>query len=201
MPSRLTTIASFENPAEAHLARARLENEGIAAVVTGEATASWLWYYGTAIGGAQLQVFEEDAPQAREVLGKIHQVPRQPAPVADDGAEQDAESEAEDPEQQALEATVRRAWRAAVLGIVLGPVAVAFTVYSMVEHIDLAAWWYAYPVVMIFNIYSMWLLLQVMSSGRELPPRAQATYWSAWGVNALAVLLSAAVVARFLMDP
>lgn len=159
MPAQLTTIATFESPAEAHLARLQLENEGIPAVITGEATATCLWYYGTAIRGAQLQVFEEDAKRAQELLNQIEALsPETPWPL---------DAEEDDPELERLEADVRRAWRAAVLGVFIT------------------------PVLMILNAYSVWLLLNVQVSGRPLSGKVRRFFWMAWGANALAVLLSA----------
>jgi len=158
LPAQLTTIATFETPAEAHLARLQLENEGIPAVITGEATATCLWYYGTAIRGAQLQVFEQDAERARALLNQIEALsPDSPWPL---------DAEEDDPELESVEADVRRAWRAAVLGIFLT------------------------PVLMILNAYSVWLLVKAQRSGQPLYGRVRWYFWMAWAANALAALLS-----------
>jgi hypothetical protein len=64
----MVTIATFENPTEAHAAKHCLEAEGIAAVVTDEAVGNWLSYMGSAIGGIKLQVAETDVARGEEVL-------------------------------------------------------------------------------------------------------------------------------------
>ena len=66
--NRLVTIARFSHPAEAHAARNRLERAGIAAVVTDETAASMLSYVGSALGGARVQVEEQEARRAGEIL-------------------------------------------------------------------------------------------------------------------------------------
>jgi hypothetical protein len=66
---RWITIATFSMAAEAHLARLKLENEGVACVIVDEHLISTNWLLSPAIGGIKLQVPEELAGQAREVLG------------------------------------------------------------------------------------------------------------------------------------
>lgn len=68
MSDRLTTIYSYETPAEAHAAKNRLEAEGIVAFVADESAANMLSYVGPAIGGAKLQVAEADAERSLQVL-------------------------------------------------------------------------------------------------------------------------------------
>jgi len=68
VPDRLTTVYSYENPAEAHAAKNRLEAEGIAAFVADESAANMLSYMGSAIGGAKLQVAESDAEWSLRIL-------------------------------------------------------------------------------------------------------------------------------------
>ncbi len=64
----LITIASFANPLDANLAKSRLEADGIDCVVTNEHIASMNWIWPLAIGGVGLQVLEEDARRALEIL-------------------------------------------------------------------------------------------------------------------------------------
>jgi hypothetical protein len=64
----LVTIQKYGTPQEAHLARSVLDAAGIEACVTDESTATWMWYVGTALGGARVQVAEHDAERARQVL-------------------------------------------------------------------------------------------------------------------------------------
>jgi len=66
---RLVTVARFASTAEAGWHCSRLEAAGIGAVVQGSVSRDMLGYYGSAIGDAQLQVAEQDAEKAREILG------------------------------------------------------------------------------------------------------------------------------------
>jgi DNA-directed RNA polymerase subunit RPC12/RpoP len=64
----LTTIATFSFPYEAHIARAKLESEGIPAFVADEQTINMQWLYSNALGGVRLQVPGSYAERALEVL-------------------------------------------------------------------------------------------------------------------------------------
>lgn len=64
----MVTIASFSFPHEAHIARAKLESEGIPAFVADEHTINMQWLYSNALGGVRVQVPEPFAKQANEIL-------------------------------------------------------------------------------------------------------------------------------------
>ena len=64
----LVTIASFSFPHEAHIARAKLESEGIPAFVADEHTINMQWLYSNALGGVKVQVPDTFVKQANEVL-------------------------------------------------------------------------------------------------------------------------------------
>jgi Putative prokaryotic signal transducing protein len=65
---RLVTIASFDTIPQAHLARNELESAGIRAVITDEETTGMLWHFANALGGAKVQVRDEDAERAVAIL-------------------------------------------------------------------------------------------------------------------------------------
>ncbi len=67
-PARLVTIARYSWPYEADLAKAHLQAAGIMAFVTDEFLVNLNWLYSNAVGGVRLQVPEEDADAARELL-------------------------------------------------------------------------------------------------------------------------------------
>jgi len=67
-PDDLVTIATFSHPTEAYLPKSRLEADGIPSFVADADTINTNWLYSTAIGGAKLQVREEDAQRALEIL-------------------------------------------------------------------------------------------------------------------------------------
>ncbi|MCD4730588.1 MAG: DUF2007 domain-containing protein [Bacteroidales bacterium] len=62
------TIISFTYPHEAHMAKAKLESEGIETIIQDELTAQVNNFYSNAIGGVKLLVKESDARRANEIL-------------------------------------------------------------------------------------------------------------------------------------
>jgi len=66
----LTTIAHYSFPYEAHIARAKLESEGIPAFVADENTINMQWLYSNAMGGVRLQVPPPFVEQALALLGE-----------------------------------------------------------------------------------------------------------------------------------
>lgn len=64
----LVTIAKYGSPLDAQVSRIALEGQGIRACVTDDETTGWLWYLGTALGGAKLQVANRDVELAQDVL-------------------------------------------------------------------------------------------------------------------------------------
>ncbi len=64
------TIGHYSLPYEAHLGRARLESEGIDAMVVDEHTINMQWMLSDALGGVRLQVDEEDAQRAQTILAE-----------------------------------------------------------------------------------------------------------------------------------
>ena len=66
----LQVIETFTNPWEAELARARLEGEGIVAVVADLHVIGSDWMLSSAIGGVKLKVPVEEVERAKELLGK-----------------------------------------------------------------------------------------------------------------------------------
>lgn len=65
---KYVTIATYIGAWEAHLARAKLESEGIYAIVLDDQTASINWIYSSSLGGVRLQVREEDSERAIHLL-------------------------------------------------------------------------------------------------------------------------------------
>jgi hypothetical protein len=79
----LVTIATFETPVEAELAKLRLEGEGVLCFVHGAHVAG-MQMFGLSLGGVALQVRPADADQALEILA---------APLEEDEAEPAAAGE------------------------------------------------------------------------------------------------------------
>ncbi len=64
----MTTVATFSTPAEAHVALTRLEGSGLHAVIRDEFTVTFNWLLSNAIGGVKIDVPDEEAAAAREIL-------------------------------------------------------------------------------------------------------------------------------------
>lgn len=67
-PDRLVTIAAFSEPIEAHLARSRLECDGLTCSLADEHIVGVYWLSTAAVGGVKLQVRERDREHALRVL-------------------------------------------------------------------------------------------------------------------------------------
>jgi transposase-like protein len=68
MNPRLVTVKTFSSAWEADLAKTQLEACGIHAFILDSNTISVNWLFSNAIGGIKLQVFEDQATEAKEVL-------------------------------------------------------------------------------------------------------------------------------------
>lgn len=64
----MLTIATFSKPEEAHMLRLRLEAGGVPAYIQDENMVQTDWLYSNAIGGVRVQIEEEDADRAKEIL-------------------------------------------------------------------------------------------------------------------------------------
>ncbi|MFA9460831.1 DUF4870 domain-containing protein [Thiohalorhabdus methylotrophus] len=68
----MITIATFDNQALAHIAKGRLEAEGIPARLADDHLVQTDWLYGAALGGIKIQVPEAHAARARSILAEDH---------------------------------------------------------------------------------------------------------------------------------
>ena len=64
----LTTIATFDNMPSAHIAKGRLETEGIPCWLKDEHLGQTDWLYNIAVGWIKLQVEPQHVLRAREIL-------------------------------------------------------------------------------------------------------------------------------------
>jgi predicted RNA-binding Zn-ribbon protein involved in translation (DUF1610 family) len=68
----LVTVGRFREPQLAHLAKTKLESEGINAFVRDEYTVGVNWLLSNAIGGVKVKVSEEDEQRAIEIIESDH---------------------------------------------------------------------------------------------------------------------------------
>ena len=71
MPDRFVTVGTFATAAEAHVAKTRLESDGIDCLLADESLLSLHWLYATAKGGLRLQVPEKDFQDAIKSLNRV----------------------------------------------------------------------------------------------------------------------------------
>ena len=67
--AKLATVGIFIGPIEAHIAKGRLEAEGIPAFIAHEHHIWANWMFSHALGGVKLQVAAENAAEAETILG------------------------------------------------------------------------------------------------------------------------------------
>lgn len=68
MPDSLVTVATFPTAVEANLAKGCLESAGIPAFLKDEQMVGMVWHWAMALGGVKLQVGEDDAEEALDIL-------------------------------------------------------------------------------------------------------------------------------------
>ena len=70
MSGTLVTVASFDEPYKANIAKAELESEDIKCFLSGENFVATYWLLSRAEGGIKLKVNEADSKAAIEILAR-----------------------------------------------------------------------------------------------------------------------------------
>jgi hypothetical protein len=134
MARDLVTFTTFSTAEEAYVFRNLLEAGGVPAFVAEDATVTWFWYFGTALGGVKVQVAEEDVELARQLLAEepasTGDLTAQTAGSSSDLSEecagegdllQAAAGDDDFPPEKPGDVLANRAFRAALFGIVACP--------------------------------------------------------------------------------
>ena len=162
MADRLVTVVTFDLAPEAQAAKNALEDAGIRAVVTDEATVSMLWEIANAVGGVKVQVREEDAEKALAVLG----YDTEPQEIDADALAAEAEAATPEDEDEPREAFHEPAESA------MEPVAVAIGSREHdAQRLFLIAW-----LGIIFpplSYYALYVLLTILNSREPLSSRGR----------------------------
>jgi len=87
MSNEFVTVANYGRPVDAHLARTKLESEGITCFVTDEVFVQVNWLF-PSVGGVKLKVPAEEAQRAKDIL---RPTPRLVVVAADDAVIPDDE--------------------------------------------------------------------------------------------------------------
>jgi predicted RNA-binding Zn-ribbon protein involved in translation (DUF1610 family) len=85
MEEKLVTVATFAQPIEAHIAKGRLESEGILCFLGDENIVSVHPFYSNAVGGVKLKVREKEAEQAFAIMSQIQAEEPEPNAFAAEG--------------------------------------------------------------------------------------------------------------------
>ena len=174
MSTDLVELARFSSSAEASVVRAALESEGIRAALDGEATATWFWHLGTAVG-VRLLVNRGDADRALEILASAAaNKETQDDNVDDDAGDDDGESK--------LPADLLRAWRASLIGMLLLPpllnIYSTWLLFRAGGVIDRCRNWRVYATcavnVIVFSLVA-WFVLLFVDPSAVAPPRQYVT--------------------------
>lgn len=137
--ARLEIVASYPTATEAGLAVHALDAAGIQAKATQEATATWFWHYGSALGGGvHVLVLQSELEKARRVLADDHFSEEEVQRIAEEFEpwHDEEESEATDQYQTNDEHLhLRHAFVAAVIGIIVFPPLVStYSLYLICRH-------------------------------------------------------------------
>jgi hypothetical protein len=92
MSEKLVTVARFDTPFEARIAKNRLEAEGIPAFLGDEESVGNLWHLGMALGGVKLLVSDDHIQKAMDLLTALPEDEMAEADHVSDKGETDAEA-------------------------------------------------------------------------------------------------------------
>ncbi len=170
MSDRLVTVAAFQDPVAANLAKNFLESEGIPATIVDEWTVSTLWSVANAIGGIKLQVAAFHLERAEMLLSQAQddhadvdgESPATQTAIATEEIAEELRAEREDKEP--VNQLVDRLFRVLVLGMLFWPL----------------------------QLYTLWLLLQLMSEPGQVSANRR---WKIW----VGMLLSPIILVTFLI--
>lgn len=190
MAQKLVTIARFQDPVEAALARNRLEAAGIKAALSDENLVAMDWLLTNAIGGIKLMVLDSDSDRAVDVLEEAAAA-AEDIPAVVEGSTEEVEGapeeeagiaeamtapgwgapEPDDPEPilTAREQDAHRAFKGAIFGMLFWPLLV----------------------------YVAWLLIRVYGSEERLEGQARQRAWLAAAITfpfLIAILLTLRLV-------
>jgi hypothetical protein len=98
----LVTVATFADAPEAHMARSRLESQGITAFIMDELAGSTLGLF-PARSGIRLQVAEKDAVRAHTLLAEVPHLQIEPDAEETDDSPGEEESDEYDDEDEDIE--------------------------------------------------------------------------------------------------
>lgn len=175
MDDAFVTVGSFHRLDDANFAKSLLDGAGIPAVLVGDATVGMAWHLAPALGGVLLKVRKQDEEAARALLQPPADAAAEAEALADDAAmhgpdpeQLAAEAEEESSDWTPREQLAQRAFRAAIVGLVLLPV----------------------------EPYATWLLLRWLFTRGRMRPRFWLRIGVAWVVNALAWAVLVSAVSR-----
>jgi len=176
MPGRLVTIATFQDPVAATLAKNFLDSEDIPAILLDESTVATDWALAGAIGGIKLQVPVIHVERAELMLAQIQEErladEEADAPPLTSFANEDAAEElrAENEDKNPVNQLADRIYRSAVFGLLFWPL----------------------------QVYVLWLLLQLAGTEGAVSPNRRWKIWVAVMFNLPILFISFYFVSNFI---
>jgi hypothetical protein len=159
MSSRLVTIATFQDPVAAAMARNFLESEGIQACLIDESTVATDWLISTAIGGIKLQVESMQVERAEMLLAQSRDEntpDEQPTPQTAIAAEDAAEELRQENEDKApINILTDRLFRCSVFGLLFLPL----------------------------QLYTLYLLASILGADGKVSPKRRWKIWVSMALN------------------
>lgn len=216
MSDNLVTVATFNSPAEAVLAKNQLEAEGIRAFLIDEESINMLWLLGTALGGVKLQVSEDQWEQADQILQE-----RMAEPVDEEAAKEDWREECgeegistpaeETWEPESIKTTegegvASRAWLAAVFGLFvvafyMGVTTILHDPFSLFFRGLFASrlsFRFLIVIAPVFIAVSIWHLIRLSTWKGELSSTGKRKFVAAFIIDILLIPVWTILLRRFL---
>jgi hypothetical protein len=114
---RFVTVNSYMDAVQAHMAKAKLEAEGVTAVIANENIVGMNWMLSNAVGGVEVQVPSSQAKRARRILAAV-----------EGGEHKIEEAEVTCPECQSSDCKeIKTTWRVAFLSFFLFHIPLPFS--------------------------------------------------------------------------
>lgn len=149
MVNNFVTVATFINSVEANLAKQRLEAEGIRCYLADESIVELAWHLSVAFGWIKLRVHQQDVELAKSILTSTElDSGLEPETITEDPWLSQSDEADDDIEKLSwADETADRAFRVAVIGLIL--------------------------IVLPLQLYSLWLLIRLLVSRRQISKNRQ----------------------------
>lgn len=200
----LTFLAECQTEFEAAIIRSTLERNGVECYLTNTATATALSYVGTAIGGTQIHVFEDDLALARKLIEKSQ--------CESSDATEWYCTHCEEEQEAAFDVCWKCGRSRASVGRTISsddklasePAekerSVNFSELAKLERDVVRAWraslFGVVSLPVILHLYSVFLLIAVGLTGEKLPLKTKKMFWGAAIIDLAVIVIVVGLILR-----